>query len=67
MFRLILLLAIAVLVWLGLRSLLTGLRGNAPRKPEAVADLRACTRCGTFVEPQLLDAQYVCPDCRDAA
>lgn len=67
MIRLLLLLVIVGLAYLGARTLLASLRGDgrAGPPPPQVEDLRACSRCGTFVEAELLDQQLVCPDCRD--
>jgi uncharacterized paraquat-inducible protein A len=64
--RLLLLLAIGYLAWLGFRKLHAALAAPPPVSrdaKEAVTDLRPCPRCGTFVESQEL-SEGDCVRCR---
>lgn len=68
MIRVLLILIIGFLLYRGIRGLVNGMarsRETDERPQESVADLRACARCGTFVEFQQLDAHAQCHDCSE--
>jgi hypothetical protein len=66
--QLLILIALAVLVWRLVRNVLAARRGpgggdaSAGRSPEFEPTAR-CVRCGTYVPRAQLDAAGVCPRC----